>query len=84
MARYIDADKKLKALENMNLWELDEQEKFGVRYTKLILSNAPTADVQEVKHGHWQHGKVFTTCSVCGENRDNNDECWNYCPYRLN
>lgn len=40
-----------------------------------LLGNAPTADVEEVKHGHWvkvgktKGGSNILQCSVCGNVR---------------
>lgn len=74
MTRYINADKELQKLEDMNLSELGEQEKFGVQYAKLILSNSPTANVAEIKHGKWVMvepefdigSSAIYECSLCG------------------
>lgn len=46
------------------------------------VADAPTADVQKVKHGHWEyHGRDITHyCSVCGEAIPLGYE-FIYCPY---
>lgn len=75
MSRYIDADKTKKHFG-------DYFEKVGIarRYAESIVDNAiPTADVVEVKHGHWDfygliddiygHG---ASCSVCGGYSEDN------------
>lgn len=31
-----------------------------------IISNQPTADVQEVRHGEWEKSDFDVVCSICG------------------
>lgn len=65
MARYIDADGLLQKLPN------DLPYKASV---KRVLVQAPTADVEEVRHGEWKHsmevGQTYNyhywNCSLCG------------------
>ena len=61
MPRYIDADALLDEIQPGKFIFSS-----NVRY-KIIA--APTADVQEVRHGHWEyHGRDITHyCSECGE-----------------
>ena len=59
-----------------------------------LLSDAPTEDVQEVRHGHWIEKnldgfrKVECSCSMCGwsgvENYDSYVDIhdFEFCPYR--
>ena len=59
MARYIDADIVLDRLPN------DLPYKASV---KRVLMSAPTADVEEVKHGEWLQGiNNSKVCSICGK-----------------
>ena len=66
MARYIDADKLIEAIEK-NIepyWTWD-----CVKFDEAMeaVSNAPTADVVEVKHGEWSlHPDGSGTCNLCG------------------
>ena len=51
-----------------------------------ILNNFPTADVVEVRHGHWIYNDGDNTCSVCRkEVTEHNDlgrkQWFNYCPH---
>ena len=71
MARYIDADILLQhwvALLGININAC-----LSIETLKHDLDKIPTADVQEVKHGHWDNN----ICSVC------NYEVmpWNTTPY---
>jgi len=67
MPRYIDADKLL---------DEEQAREFvvGVRngkpllaacknYLKMVIDNAPTADVEPVVHGRWTEDEI---CSICG------------------
>lgn len=73
MSRYIDADEfKRKYLCCGFIEDMKEEE----------FDKFPTADVQEVRHGHWDtiNSKV-TQCSVCGVSRDIRTQVgWNFCP----
>ena len=65
MARYIDADKFMEELNDAQI-EFDEHYK-GLGKAKVMLSLQPTADVVEVKRGHWIEDEVCVyTCSECG------------------
>lgn len=80
MSRYIDADLfrekmvKFIAQEEEKAFQFDDYDVgwiAGLEYAKDELYNAPTADVQEVKHGRWiteDKGHYFYDwkCSVCG------------------
>jgi hypothetical protein len=106
MARYIDADKKVEELENKidSLTRLTENRPYdeaikrdiGTYESFLIeLQNTPTADVVEVKCGHWIENDYrsfdgFETvvypnealkCSECSHNFKK-ELLWrkNYCP----
>ena len=75
MARYIDADKfaeriKLSpAFKNIGFIEGDLLQSVVLD----LLDNAPTADVEEVKHGEWidkwdgKYANPTYVCSNCGE-----------------
>ena len=79
MSSYIDAHR-------FKSW-LEEQVKLKVvsiasaEGTASLLEYAPTADVQEVKHGKWIkiNGAVWFpySCSVCGDEADTNE--YQYC-----
>ena len=65
MPRYIDADAVLDIISNENYpdWQT---------YSDIfdVIDQAPTADVQKVKHGHWRRSKVEglpTNRFVCSE-----------------
>ena len=84
MARYIDA---VTAAEIIS-------EKLNIALDDLvdIFAEIPTADVVEVKHGHWDDRENprwraynIRHCSMCGWNIPKNnlrkkDMNWNYCP----
>lgn len=93
MARYIDADKVLLELQKFSL---DTSNPYGVGYSDCltavedVLNEAPTADVEEVKHGEWiekeeVYGDVYYTCSNCNNDWTTIDgtpqqNFMNYCP----
>lgn len=80
MPRYIDAEKLIKhIMENSAHWQKNEWYTVGAL---AAIARTPTADVQEVKHGHWEyHGRDITHyCSVCGEAIPLGYE-FLYCPY---
>ena len=85
MARYIDAD----ALIRERTTFMQDEEAFDVSVVLVTdIKLAPTADVAEVKHGHWiyHNDDLFPAeskqeCSVCHEKEDQRyitNE--NYCP----
>lgn len=67
MPKYIDAN-LLKAEFTGNFTKA-----YAVPLIKSIIDQQPTADVQEVKHGHWTfryegtYKKAKCYCSVCGK-----------------
>ena len=97
MAKYIDADLfrekmvKFIAQEEKKSFQLDEYDIgwiTGLEYAKDELYNAPTADVQEVKHGRWEwnnEDEFFYSCSNCGHKAYGNTNeivsgLYAYCP----
>lgn len=90
MARYIDADKLIEHIKDLPTWWEDEGGVYGhsMKYPEGLfhcedvinsIENAPTADVVEVKHGHWvakenvrisKRGRLIHydryKCSECG------------------
>lgn len=78
MRRYIDAQK----LKTAMIIEDDTNGYFNIITALQCVNDAPTADVQEVRHGRWNtiNSKV-TQCSVCGVSRDIRTQVgWNFCP----
>ena len=70
MSRYIDAEKALEIIfEAYPLLQKD--------YMRKVIDSIPTADVQEVKHGHWYVYGNTHYCSVCHEAMDIRTS---YCP----
>ena len=73
MARYIDADKLMEAIEiDIEPYKSWDCTKFDVVMD--TISNTPTSDVAEVKHGEWiwtetgdEDYEQYWICSVCGE-----------------
>jgi hypothetical protein len=66
MQRYIDAEKLKDDIRR--LWHLSVQ----ILAILAHIDHVPTADVQEVKHGHWikspECPEEYDICSVCGLN----------------
>ena len=87
MARYIDAD-LLKDEILSNAVRLNHPEDLCRETTIFLIGVAPTADVQEVRHGRWvqdEHWQYDYKCSICGEyacegNYGNNDKLTDFCP----
>lgn len=46
-----------------------------------IISNQPTADVQEVRNGKWIKSKNERKCSLCGYFYFTNTDTFNFCPH---
>ena len=71
MARYIDADKLSLKLKRYLMPNVDIDGTVTVevaeRYLLELVNNAPTAEVEEVKHGYWKEDGEYQICSVCGE-----------------
>lgn len=66
--RYIDADA---------VWQTLPDDLPFKASVKRVLMQAPTADVEEVRHGEWIEGKILDNCSICGEK---GFPGWKYCP----
>lgn len=81
MSRYIDADKLLNPDNIIVMQDETGIDEFPYTYTNAVkvetILNSPTADVVEVRHGHWiEHTEkpdwleddveVFYNCSECG------------------
>ena len=67
MSRYIDADKiNAKLMDEYHGMISDESMK--IYKIMQMLDNAPTADVQEVRHAQWWDATPprFYACSYCG------------------
>lgn len=89
MPRYIDADNiKLKGI---SVFDQNLEILIPLSDVRKSLQMTPTADVQEVKHGHWitkdlVNLKIECKCSECGyigiSNYDSYDDPYdfNYCP----
>lgn len=76
MSRYMDADALLSRLPE------DLPYKASV---KRVLTQAPTADAVEIKHGEWGFDGLGWTCSECGEyaltNKAKIQVHSSYCPH---
>ena len=57
-----------------SIHECNDQCVIGLTFAYYTVSNAPSADVQEVKHGKWKFNKDGSAvCSECGRTQHN---CW--------
>lgn len=90
MADYIDrenAEVAIKEAYDMLLSSDKRKVYEGMNTALNVVHNIPAADVQEVRHGHWENAKgefrdcgrgivfiVSATCSVCG--RQVNEAYW--------
>ena len=78
MSRYIDK-------ETMRGIIREQEKSHGIRglaWIEMAMDKQEDADVQEVRHGHWNtiNSKV-AQCSVCGVSRDIRTQVgWNFCP----
>lgn len=76
MSRYIDVDDLVKTIRKNWVAHRDD-------ICQKTLDEVPTADVQEVKHAHWEkENEYFTVCSNCEEIAlaDHSYILSNYCP----
>lgn len=92
MPKYIDADKLNGKLMD-EYYGMISDESIKIYKIMQMLDNAPTADVEEVKHGRWRYKlldnfkKVECTCTHCGwRGIDNYDSYvdisdFEYCPH---
>lgn len=88
--RYIDAD-KLNAKLMDEYYGMISDESMKIYKIMQMLDNAPTADVQEVRHGKMNMYKARSMnrnatykCSVCGKlcsSYYNDVGEWKFCPY---
>ena len=91
MARYIDADKLLIAIQNRHTVRYFAPTKEDLQLMDIfeIINTQPTADVEEVKHGEWftldDCANEGVYCSVC--HKKVYKKCYanqklksNYCP----
>ncbi len=86
MSRYIDADRiNAKLMDEYHGMISDESMK--IYKIMQMLDNAPTADVQEVKHGKWLRTVPTSTwsyrrvCSLCGQTANMIRTRYTYCPW---
>lgn len=92
MNRYIDVEAVLELIqEEFHKTDVNGEEQIGILKCHRIVREAPTADVVEVRHGHWitqEEAELMDsfdlayTCSVCGHlDWDcTESETFNYCP----
>ena len=89
MNRYIDVEAFFKAMNETLCNDAGDHDAEVINHTIgevcNLLLRFPTADVAEVKHGHWKHlalepyditGHTYGDCSICGKRRIVD----NYCP----
>jgi hypothetical protein len=86
MARYIDADKLMEAIEK----DIEPYKSWDCAKADAIMDtilDAPTADVVEVKHGYWYEidsdvGWELVGCSVCRKEYSlcDGEDRTDYCP----
>ena len=91
--RYLDIDKTIKAFEEQHGSESTLLNGYNADWILSFIESQHTADVQEVKHGHWiekdldNFRKVECSCSICGwsgvENYDSYVDIhdFEFCPY---
>ena len=73
MRRYIDADLLLAQCRRNPLFERTEKDKGMIYIERSIIDDTPTADVVEVRHGHWINKgtvagaktHILVKCSEC-------------------
>lgn len=85
MSRYINAF-FLKAKIDMASFDYESEDvHFGLAVAKRIADKISTADVEEVKHGHWikyakySFGTMYD-CSICSTRIIDDGHSWHYCP----
>lgn len=86
--RLIDADWVAERLKEWRNWIAEtygENDDYVLCLDTVLmkLDDAPTADVEPVKHGRWRYDKPLGLewCSECGFGKRNGDKRWySYCP----
>lgn len=79
MARYIDADLLIK-----NIVKIEDLRTLSTKTIGEAISNTPTADVVEVRHGKWESFEIphMMRCSECGvSDLDIHRTKFVFCPY---
>lgn len=80
MPRYIDADALGIGKANREIFD-NKAYADGWNAAIDIIVSAPTADVQEVRHGKWKFDRFDNAwCSVCHHCGSNDAEVSDYCP----
>ena len=86
MHRYIDADELLELYDiDLDGLETDKQWTIPLEVVKQNIKDMPTADVESVKHGHWEQDGHHIRCSECGiylcdTDREGDNFPKEYCP----
>lgn len=91
MSRYIEREKAIRLLRGESVAKYPISFSFGLFAAADEISKLPTADVVEVRHGHWisqeeavqlDRYDLAYTCSVCGHcDWDcTESENFNFCP----
>ena len=82
MARYIEDTNLIEEIKSLKISVggkdifPDEAKESVLR----VINEQPTADVAEVKHGHWIKRGNEKKCSVCEFVYYSNNDDWNGCP----
>jgi len=89
MSEYIDRHRAVEALRsflNRNPFACHPRDEFinqGVHHAWSIIERMPTADVAEIRRGHWSDiSGQACLCSVCGRPQNYKQaRGWRYCPH---
>lgn len=84
---YVDRYEILKHKRKMKGFGISQEDDFwDYAVLEEDITNAPTADVVEVKHGEWEKvkGKDYWTCSnCCTVTQNNEDEYCRHCGAKM-
>ena len=79
--RYIDAVGLAEVIENLDIRVAGKPARWNDAKHSVLreISQAPDADVEEVKHGEWIEDGDYQVCSVCGEEHHWDEYRATYC-----
>ena len=88
MSEYIKREDAIKALNQLWLNMCGQESHEGVDEAERVIRAVPSADVVEVRHGHWTHVNREYQTAICSECKkvslfeiwDKELRAYNYCP----
>lgn len=76
---YIKKEDAINEVLTLRDYSVNNEEKVAFSLVYRKLRELPTADVAEVKHGHWIEDGEYQVCSECGEEHHWDEYRATYC-----